>query len=764
MIRRTAGHWGSYIIDYDESGTVRLLDEADDPEPSRIGRGWLSAMQDANLRIARPAIRKGWLAGDGGQGRGSDSFVEVPWDEALDLVVHELERVSRDFGPSSIFAGSYGWASAGRFHHAQSQLGRFLNLTGGYTGARDTYSHAAAEVILPYIVGYPHRRFSQQMTTWPQIAGHCKLFVAFGGVSGRTAQISSGGTTSHDVETWLGRGAANGMRILNVSPQASDMSGTPSAEWLSIRPGTDVSLMLALTYDLVARGKANLDFLARYTDGWPQFRAYLLGETDGQPKTPEWAAPICDIATDQIRALVRAMSETPTMISVNWALQRAHHGEQPIWAGLALACVLGQMGRPGCGFGFGYGSSAHIGRPVRVVPWPAFPQGEDTETDFIPVARIGDMLLSPGGQYTYKGELRTYPDIRLVYWAGGNPYHHHQNLNRMERAWRKPETIIVHDHSWTATVRRADIVLPSTSALEREDMMINSRDRTMIYMSPAMPVFGEARDDHEIFAALADRMGRGDAFRDGRDAAGWLNWLWDGCRETATKNGFSLPDLEQFRAVGRIDVPNVEENRESLASFFADPDGKPLRTESGRITLFNNAIAAMDLPDCPGHPTWLEPAEWLGSARPEQLHLISGQPATRLHSQLDNGSESRGAKAKGREPCTLHPDTAARFGMRSGDIIKIFNKRGSCLAALTVSEAIRKDCIWLATGAWYDPQLIDGEWIEVHGNPNAVTLDMGASGLSQGNVAHTTLVDISVWRGPLPPMTTTMKPQGVGSA
>lgn len=758
MIKRTAGHWGSYVIDVDGEGNVRLLDEPDDPEPSRLGRGWLSAMQDANLRIARPAIRKGWLEGDKGAGRGRDSFVEVSWDEALDRAASELGRVEKNFGPSSIFAGSYGWSSAGRFHHAQSQLGRFLNLTGGYTGARDTYSHAAAEVILPYIIGYPHRHFSQQMTTWPQIAGHCKLFLAFGGVSGRTAQISSGGTTSHDIETWLARGAANGMRIVNISPQASDMSGTPSAQWLPIRPGTDVTLMLALAHEVLASGKADLDFLSRYTSGWPQFRAYLLGEVDNQPKTPEWAAPICDIPPVDIRSLAQTMTSTPTMISVNWALQRAHHGEQPIWAGLALACILGQMGKPGCGFGFGYGSSAHIGRPVKVLPWPAFPQGEETETDFIPVARIADMLLSPGGVYTYKGQSRTYPDIRLIYWAGGNPYHHHQNLGRLEKAWRKPETVIVQDHSWTATVRRADIVLPCTSALEREDMMINSRDRTMIFMSQAIPVFKEARDDHEIFAALADRLGHGDAFREGRSAADWLEWLWQGCRVVAANNGIELPDLEGFRAVGRIDLPGIEQDRESLGGFIADPAAHPLRTESGKITLFNQTIAGMGLKDCPGHPAWLEPAEWLGSARPEQLHLISGQPATRLHSQLDNGSVSRATKAGGREPCTLHPATAARLGVKAGDIVRISNARGSCLASLTISQAMRTDCIWLATGAWYDPQFLGGEWIEVHGNPNAVTLDIGASGLSQGNVAHTTLVTVTLWDQPLPSISTSVRP------
>lgn len=757
-VKRTAAHWGSYLVETDGAGVPLLRDEPDDPLPAEIGQGWVSAMRDKDLRIGRPAFRRGWLAGDGGRGRGEDTYVEVPWDEALDRVAGELQRVQSEFGPASIFAGSYGWASAGRFHHAQSQLGRFVNLLEGYTGARDTYSHACAEVILPYIVGFPHRQFSQQMTTWPRIAEHCKLLVAFGGISGRTAQISSGGTTSHETEAWLARGAANGMRIVNVSPRASDMNGELGAEWLSIRPGTDVALMLALAHTVLVSGQADLGFLERYTSGWPEFRDYLLGKTDGQPKSAAWAAPICDIAADRMMALAEAMAVMPTMISVNWALQRAHHGEHTIWAGLALACMLGQIGKPGCGFGFGYGSSAHIGRPVRTVPWPAFPQGEKKEVGFIPVARIADMLLSPGGSYTYKGETRTYPDTRLVYWAGGNPFHHHQDLNRLETAWRKPETIVVHDHSWTATARRADIVLPATSGLEREDMMINSRDRTMIFMSAVMQPFGEARDDHAIFAGLAERLGKGAAYTQGMDKQDWLRWLWEKSREVGTSNGIALPDFESFRAVGRIDLPEIEQDRDSLSAFIADPSARPLRTETGKITLFNRTIAAMELGDCPGHPAWMEPREWLGMARPDQLHLLSGQPATRLHGQLDNGSASRATKSQGREPCTLHPSTARRIGAKAGDIVRIFNARGACLAALKVSDAMREDCVWLATGAWYDPQMVDGHRLEVHGNPNAVTLDMGASGLSQGNVAHTTLVEVEVWRGPLPELKTRTNP------
>ncbi len=745
----TASHWGTYAIG-ERGGEPALLPVEGDRAPSRIGQGWLSAAQNRRVRIARPSIRKGWLEGDGGANRCRDSFVEVSWEKAFALAGDELARVIAAHGNGAIFAGSYGWASAGRFHHAQSQLRRFLNLIGGYTSVRDTYSHAAAEVLLPYIVGMTNSRFQEGMTSWPLVAEHCELLVAFGGISGRTAQIASGGTSDHEVDGWLKTAADRGMAVVNISPQRSDMAAIPSARWLSVRPGTDAAMMLALGHELLVNGWHDEGFLGRCTSGWPTFRDYLTGASDGQPKTPDWAAPICDVPAETIRGLAREMVGKKVMVSVPWGLQRADHGEQPLWAGLALACMLGQIGQPGTGFGFGYGSTTTVGRAKRFISWPCVPQGPNPVSDYIPVSRIADMLLQPGDDYTYRGKVRRYPDIRLVYWAGGNPYHHHQDLNRLEEAWTRPETVIVHDHSWTATARRADIVLPCTTPLERDDLMINRRDPALVYMNRVMEPVGEARDDHAICLGIAERMGVAEAFRDGREEAEWLRWIWAGCQAVAQREGFALPDFEKFREDGRVDVPDQDVRRIQMEAFVADPEANPLKTESGKITLFNETIAGFELEDCPGHPCWLEQVEWLGAAESDELHLISGQPDTRLHSQLDNGAEAKADKIQGREPCVLHPETAQRFGIAAGDVIRLFNERGACLAGVRLSEDIRPDCISLATGAWFDPQGANGEALEVHGNPNVLTIDKGASGLSQANIGHTALVRIEKWDDPVP--------------
>ena len=744
--RYTAGHWGVHAFD---AGGTRLRPFEGDPDPSAIGQGWAGAVTDARARILRPAIRRGWLSGDRGAARCDDAYVEVPWDEALDLAAGELRRVIAQHGNRAIYAGSYGWASAGRFHHAQSQLRRFLNLIGGYTGSRDTYSHAAAEVVLPYLVGQTNKRFEEGLTTWPSIAERCTLMLAFGGISTRTAQIASGGTSEHEVGGWMRRAAERGMHTLCVSPLASDVDAIPGLEWLPIRPGSDVALMMALTHEIVRQGAHDREFLARCTDGWAVYEAYLMGRSDGVAKSAEWAAPLCDLAPERIRALAERLPRERVMVSLAWGMQRADHGEQPIWAGLALACALGQIGRPGTGFGFGYGSTTMSGRPRRFVGWPSLPAGERRVLDFIPVARVADMLLNPGGAYTYDGQERTYPDVRLVHWAGGNPFHHHQDLIRLERAWRRPETVVVHDHSWTATARRADIVLPCTTPLEREDIMVNRRDPRLVAMSPMAPPMGEARDDHAILAGLAERMGVGAAFTEGLTTEGWLRRLWDDCREVARAEGLSLPDLETLRAEGVVEAHSDRVERIALGDFAADPEGAPLATESGRITIHSARIAALGLPDCAGHPTWYRPAEWTCEA-PDVFHLVSNQPAARLHAQLDNGPVSAASKVAGREGCTMHPDAARRIGAAEGDVVLLENERGACLAGLRMRRDMREDCVVLPTGAWLDLRDMPEGQICVHGNPNVLTIDKGTSGLGQGNVAHTATVRVRRWEGPAP--------------
>jgi biotin/methionine sulfoxide reductase len=201
-------------------------------------------------------------------------------------------------------------------------------------------------------------------------------------------------------------------------------------------------------------------------------------------------------------------------------------------------------------------------------------------------------------------------------------------------------------------------------------------------------------------------------------------------------------------------------------AYRRDPAAHPLRTPSGRIELFSETIAAYGYDDCPGHPVWLEPAEWLGAEQAEiyGLHLLSNQPRARLHSQLDCGDVSRAAKVAGREPVLLNTKDAVARGIVSGDVVRIYNVRGACLAGAVVTDAIRPGVIQLATGAWFDPlEPAEIGSLDKHGNPNVLTLDKGTSKLAQCSSAQTALAEVERFDGQAPPITAFSRPPGAGS-
>jgi biotin/methionine sulfoxide reductase len=745
MPHYTAAHWGIYEIERTDAGP-RIQPFARDPDPSPIGLDQLDP-ELQKLRVARPAVRRSFLQGRRiGELRGREPFVEVPWDEALDLVATELTRVCEQHGNRAIFGGSYGWSSAGRFHHAVGQLHRFLNLLGGYVRSVDSYSLGAGRALMPHLVTDMDDSNASH-TSWSVLARHCQLFVSFGGVPFKNTQVSSSGAGKHRAREGLRAMARAGVRFVNISPLRDNLETGGPVEWIPIRPNTDTALMLALAYEVETHPDFDRSFVDRYCVGYEKVRAYLRGSEDGVPKNATWASAITGVPERRIVTLAQELRSSRSMVNAAWALQRAAHGEQPFWALITLASLLGQIGLPGGGYGLGYGAMNAHGSAHARIPGPVFPQGQNAIRDFIPCARIADLLLQPGVAYTYQGETRRYADIRFVYWAGGNPFHHHQDLHRLDLAWQRPETIVVHEQWWTPTARRADIVLPATTTLERDDIGFATREGFYIAMKQAVPAYGEARDDHAIFAALAQRLGVD--FTEGLSTGGWLERMYGENAKQLAALGIELPRFEEFWERGLIDLQPHDREHIMHEPFRRDPEAHPLRTPSGKIELFSAKLAGFNLQDCPGYAVWREPFEWLGNATNYPLHMLSDQPQRRLHSQLDGSAYSRAGKVAGREPVYINSEDAARRGIQDGDLVELFNDRGRCLAGAIVTSDAMPGVVRLATGSWHD---FAADGLDRNANPNTLTLDRGASGFSQGCSAQTCLVDVRRHEGEPPPI------------
>jgi biotin/methionine sulfoxide reductase len=752
-------HFGVLEADSDGKSLRAVTGWDGDPDPRRIIHN-VASSQHHPARVKSPAIRQGWLQrGPGGAGRGDEPFVEVSWDHALELLSTELQRVYTTHGSSGVYGGSYGWSSAGRFHHGQSQLHRFLNCLGGYVSAVGDYSYGTSGVLLPHVLGASPAEVMADATTWDVICDHTELFISFGGLSEKNSAVGPGGIARHATRSDVERARKAGCHFIDITPIRDDAFAETGTEWIAPRPGSDAALMLALAYTLDAEKRADVDFLDTHTVGYDRFLSYLRGEDDNQPKSPEWASAITEIPAPAIVDLARRMAGSRTMINLSWSMQRQDHGEQPIWLGVTLAAMLGQIGVPGGGFQHGYGSSADVGLARRVLSPPSLPQGPNPEPAYIPVARIADMLLDPGEVIPFNGREITFPEIDLVYWIGGNPFHHHQDLAKFRRGFQRPSTVVVHEQFWTSTARHADIVLPATMTIERDDFGSGRNDPYFFPMPALTEPAGEARDDFAIFGALEEHLGLDRAFTEGRTVRQWLEHLYSDWRGRLSTWGYEVPGFDEFWSSDYIEIPVQDPAQVLHSGYRNDPSKNPLSTPSGRIEIFSETIQSFGYDDCPGHPVWLEPREWLGRAdKRYPLHLISNQPKTRLHSQLDVGETSRRSKVHGREPARMNPEDAAARGLHSGDVVLIRNDRGSCLAGLIVSEALRPGVVQLSTGAWYDPDPSDPSFCR-HGNPNVLTADLPSSRLSQGTTAQHALVEVERWEGPLPPITVDRPPK-----
>lgn len=743
-----SSHWGSFVAEGSDDRFTGVRPFPGDPAPSPIITGMPEAVH-SRVRVDRPYVRKGWLRGDraGGTLRGGEPFVPVDWDTAIRLVSGEIARVREQHGCSSIFGGSNGWSSAGRFHHAKSQLQRMLAATGGYTGGLTNYSYGAGMTLMPHLVG-SNECIEGPVADWRAICQNAKVMLCFGGVLLRNGQIINGGGGRHDMEYWLRTAAEAGVRIVYVSPLKSDMPPLGS-EWIPIRPGTDTAMMLAMAHVLIAEDRFDRQFVDKYTVGF----AALRDEVIGKARTPDWAAAITGVPAETIRRLALQCFEMPSMLTANWSLQRAEFGEQPFWALMSLACLIGGIGKPGLGFSFGHGSMGGMGSPRSPIKSVGLPALKNPTGSNIPAARIADMLEKPGQPYDYNGERKIYPEIRLIHWAGGNPFHHHQDLNRFQRAWARTETIIVQEPWWTALARHADIVLPATTTLERNDIASSSRDRFIIAMKRVVRPQGQARDDYEMLSDVADSLGAREAYTEGRTEMQWLQHLYETCRRSAALKNVAIPEFDRFWSEGQVEIAMPVEEHVPFLDFVNNPSLHPLKTPSGLLEIGSQKIADFKYSDCPGYATWLEPTEYLGSSLALEfpLHLLSVQPSTRLHGQLDMAGISKAGKIRDREPIVIHEVDAKARGLEEGDIVRVFNHRGACLAGLRISRDLLPGVVVLATGAWFDP-LEPGNpgSICVHGNPNVLTNDVGTSRLGQGSSAQSCLVQVERWLEPLP--------------
>ncbi len=701
-------------------------------------------------RLRAPLLRTG--------PRGSGQFEEVSWDRALDVVAHRLADVKARYGNTAILHLGGSGSCRGALHNTHSLTTRFLSLFGGYTETYWNYSTAAAHFATPYVLGT--RRAGIDTATLQ----FSNLIILWGA---DVVVTRLGCETAARVREARERG----IEVIVVDPRRTATASRLGTRWIPVRPGTDTALMMAVLYVLIEEDLVDTAFVEKYSVGFDELKQRVLGYPDsassGQgspqdsPTTPRWAEAICGTPAETIREFARLYGRThPAALFPGPSIQRTVGGEEAIRMAIALQVATGNLGVLG-------GSSGALawGR----LPYPrvgALRAPPNPCPASVPVYRWPDAVL--------EGVQGGYPsDVKAIYNVGGNYLVQGADVRKNIRAFEQVEFAVCHDYFLTPTARYCDVVLPTTTFLERNDIVFPDGGNYLLFSNQAVAPLYQSRNDYDIFCELADRLGFGSDFSEDRNEMEWLE------RFVADSE---IPDYEAFKRTG-IHM-GADQLRVGLSDFVADPQAHPLNTPSGRVQISSPAYAQTRHsggPTClttnrlsgqpgrlttnrhPGGPGRLTTNglsggpgrgdrapttnEWERySAIPEcrvlppdeayPLRLVTPHPKYRIHSQYDNIPWFR---ERQRQALWIHPRDAGERGIEDGQRVWVSSRQGRTCTVARVTEDIFPGVVCLPQGAW--PAFAADE-SDTASSANVLTSTVPTMP-SQGSRTHSVLVEVT---------------------
>lgn len=769
----SGSHWGAFRAHVYAGKVQEIKPLESDSNPTEMLNG-IKGIIYSPSRVRYPMVRLDWLKKHkySAETRGDNRFIRVTWDEALDLFYRELERIQKDYGPWALHAGQTGWRQTGQFHSCTSHMQRAVGMHGNFITKVGDYSTGAGQTILPYVLG--STEVYAQGTSWSEILKNSDNIILWANDPVKNLQVGWNCETHQSfpyLEQLKEKVAKGEINVISVDPVKNKTQRFLQNDHLYINPMTDVAFMLAIAHVLYNEDLYDKKFIETYCLGFEDFIKYVQGESkDKIEKTPEWAAEICGVSADKIREFARMLVNGRTQILMGWCIQRQEHGEQPYWAAAVVAAMVGQIGLPGGGISYGHHYSG-IGVPSTGFAAPGgFPRNLDQgmkpkwdNDDFngysktIPVARWIDCLLEPGKEIRYNGSKVKLPGYKMMVISGNNPWHHHQDRNRMKKAFKKLHTVVTIEFAWTATCRFSDIVLPACTQWERNDIDVygSYSGKGLIAMHRLVDPLFQSKTDFEIFTELTRRFGRHNEYTRGMDEMQWVRSLYDDCR-AANKDKFDMPEFDEFWEKSVLDFgegqPWVRH-----ADFRKDPEINALGTPSGFIEITSRKIGRYGYEHCQEHPMWFEKTERSHGGPGSDKYpfwLQSCHPDKRLHSQMCESEEFRATYAvQGREPVYINPLDAKEKGIKDGDLVRVFNDRGQLLAGAVLTDSYPRGVIRIEEGAWYGPLNEKEGAICTYGDPNTLTMDIGSSELAQATSANTCIVEFEKFKGKVPPVT-----------
>ncbi len=742
-------------------------------------------------RIKYPLKRVDWdpNGARNPQNRGKSKFKRISWDEAAELVAGEIRRIHKTYGPLGILVQGDGHGECKSINTPHGQSTLLLDKLGGFTqqvrnpDSWEGWYWGSKHVWGQGIVGmmHPSDNFMKDITEYTDMLlfWGCDPETTPGGFVGQLA--------SRICYFW----SDAGIKQVYVCPDLNYGAAVHADKWIPILPNTDAAMQLAIIYTWIKERTYEKEYVKTHTVGFDKVQDYVLGKEDGIPKTPEWASKKCGVPEWTIKALAREWAKQITSIVhyFGGSYIRGPYSHEPA----RLECILLGMqglGKPGvCQYQITYAGmpraegikSTRFFNPVlpKRLTTPVRTTIDAWGKQLLPKTLIHKGIQNPPVTFSGTGAIEAdvedqfkqyiYPlpkekggtEIHMIWtdtpcrttcWNGGN---------ETIEALRNPKIeCIVAQHPWLENdCLFADIVLPSNTTMEVDDIVTNTRQgvqfQSIALQDKACEPIGESKSDFEVVCEIAKKMDMYEAVTEGKTTQDLQKAVFDNMEV------FNFISWEEFQEKKYFVFPAAKDWEKDVSywrKFYEDPEKNPLPTPSGKLEFYSERIAKYFPTDTerPPIPKWVEKSEMhderLSSKRSSvyPLLIVSNHGRWRVHAQCDDIPWTREAptcKVKGfdgymYEPVWINPDDAARRGIKSGDIVKVFSERGIVLCGAYVTERIMPGVISVDHGARVD-SIVPGK-LDRGGAIDLIAPDWITSKNCVGEATSGYLVDVAM--------------------
>lgn len=757
------------------------------------------------------------------ENRGVSDYERISWDEALDIVSSEIIRVRQTFGPGAVFharGSHHNWGNIGYFTSASN---RFFNCIGatGMAANPDSWEGYAWGAV--HHSGSTVRRGgSEPYSTVEDCLKNAEMIVFWSSDPESTAGVygAQEGTIRRE---WV---KELNIPVVHIDPFLNSTASFMGGRWIAPRPGTDTAMALAIAYVWLKNGTYDKEYVANRTIGLDKWEEYIMGETDGIPKTPEWQAAISGIDARTVRALAEEWGKRKTYLAAGGlhsfgSACRTAYGTE--WA-RAMVCLMAMQGLGKEGINLGglqYGtpldthfwfpgyaeggfSGDYITSGAGIQLYNRMPQSPSVNSEYqkIPRLRIPEAILEGHAEahdmdnYSVHGQFKKikYPapghsEVKMLYKYGGSYFGTQPESNRYAKMYRSDKLeFVVNQSVWMeGEARFADLILPACTNFERWDIgesancggyidksFLQNNHRVVFMQHKCIEPLGQSRSDFEIFQSIANRLGLWQVYSEGNTEFDWV------------KRGFDATDVakkvtwHQFLKKGYYVVPPLPENRRDPVGYnwFArgvkkdTPELAPLpsesygryneglQTPSGKFEFEAQTLKRFDpndkerMPICTYIPSW----EGVGSTAFEnyKLQLISPHSKFSFHTMGDgkdsfiNDIEQHRMLIDGYRYWIfrMNPKDAEARGLRQGDIVEVYNDRGSVLCGLEATERIPTGMVHSYEACSdYRPVGEPGASPEKNGCINILTSKRFITKIAHGLSVNSCLVEVRKWEG-----------------